>query len=165
MDPGSSSAKARGDDAKPSNMGGRDHDAILRSVTQQVMAEMTRGLGERSCTIEQFMRIRPPSFSGGANLLMVENWVQDMKDMLAVLLEEQRPDTVAVIWSHFREILFKRYFLAIVRSVKAANFLHLTEGLMIVQQYAVRFIELSQFAPYLVPDEERKVWNFEEGLR
>ncbi|XP_057969443.1 uncharacterized protein LOC131158593 [Malania oleifera] len=137
--------------------------------------------------------MRPPSFSGGADPLIDENWVQDMEDMLAVLLctygqkvlfvtfkltgeakswwrlarllKEQRPNLVAMTWSRFRKIFFKRYFLAIVRSAKAAEFLHLTQGQMTIQQYAARFIELSRFAPYLVPNEERKARKFKEGLR
>ncbi|XP_057954132.1 pre-rRNA-processing protein SRD1-like [Malania oleifera] len=68
-------------------------------------------------------------------------------------------------WSHFGEIFFKWYFPTTVRSAKALEFLYLTQGPLTVQQYASRFIELSRFAPYLVPDEERKARKFEEGLR
>ncbi|XP_057962121.1 uncharacterized protein LOC131153687 [Malania oleifera] len=155
------------------------------------MAEMARGSRERSCTIKQFTRMRLLSFSGGADPLVAENWVQDIEDILAVLscideqkmlfvtfkltgeakrwgrstrlLEEQRPDPVAVTWSHLNEIFFKRYFPATVRSVKAAEFLHLAQGRMMIQQYAARFVELFRFAPYFIPGEEKKVRKFEEG--
>ncbi|XP_057976103.1 uncharacterized protein LOC131163525 [Malania oleifera] len=160
IDPGNSSAHTGEDDAGPSSMGGRDPDVVLRSVTQQVMTKMARGSEEWSCMIEQLTRIKPPSFSRGASPLMAENWVQDIEDMLAVLpctdeqkvlfatykltreakqwwrlvrlLEKQKPDPVAETWSHFREIFFKRYFPATIRSVKAAVFLHLTHGPMAV---------------------------------
>ncbi|XP_057972791.1 uncharacterized protein LOC131160936 [Malania oleifera] len=177
MDPRSSNAQARGDNARPSSIGGGDPDAVLRSVTQQVMAKMARSLEERSCTIEQFTHMKPPSFAGGANSLVAENWVQDMEDMLAVLpctyeqtrlarlLKEQRPKPVAVTWSRFREIFFEKYSPTTVKSAKAAEFLHLTQGSITVQKYVARFIELSRFATYLVPDEEKMARKFEEGLR
>ncbi|XP_057953042.1 uncharacterized protein LOC131147497 [Malania oleifera] len=81
------------------------------------------------------------------------------------LLEEHRLDPVMMTWSCFREILFKRYFPVTVKSAKAVEFLHLMQRLMTVQQYAVIFIELSWFAPFFVPDKERKARKFEEGLR
>ncbi|XP_057969573.1 uncharacterized protein LOC131158731 [Malania oleifera] len=152
---------------------------------------MTMGSGERSFMIEQFTRIKSPSFFGGADPVVAENWVRDIEDMLAVLLcieekkvpfvvfkltgeakcwwssvrllEEQRPKLVAVTWSHFRELFFKRYFPATIKKAKAVEFLYLTWGYMTVHQYAVRFIELSQFASYLVPDEEKKARKFKEG--
>ncbi|XP_057971363.1 uncharacterized protein LOC131160064 [Malania oleifera] len=126
--------------------------------------EMARGLGDRSYTIEQFMRMKPPSFSGGANPLVTENWVQDIEDISARLLKKQRPEPIAVTWSRFRELFFERYFHVTFSSTKAVKFLHLTQGYMTVHQYAARFIKLSRFAPYLVPNKEKKVRKFEEGL-
>ncbi|XP_057958406.1 transcription factor MUTE [Malania oleifera] len=35
----------------------------------------------------------------------------------------------------------------------------------LAQQYAAKFVELSLFAPYMVPDESKKAWRFEKGLR
>ncbi|XP_057950876.1 uncharacterized protein LOC131145695 [Malania oleifera] len=160
MNPRSSSAHTQGDDRGPSSMGGRDQNVVLRSITQQVRAKMARGSQERSCTIEQFMRIRPPSFFGGAVPLMAKNWVQDIDEMMAVLprtneqkvlfatfklideakglwrstklLEEQTLDPITLTWNHFWEIFFERYFPSIVRSVKAVEFLHLTQGPMTI---------------------------------
>ena len=35
---------------------------------------------------------------------------------------------------------------------------------MTVEEYAAKFVELSCFAPYLIPDESKKVKKFQEGL-
>ncbi|XP_057965316.1 uncharacterized protein LOC131155885 [Malania oleifera] len=146
---------------------------------------MARSSGGRSCMIEQFTSMRPISFSGGADPLVAENWVQDMEDMLAVLLciDELKvsfatfklTEEVKRLWRSTRLLEEKRpepiadskiqHFPATVKNAKAAEFLHLTQGPMTIQQYAARFIELSWFAPYLVSDEERKVRKFKEGLR
>ncbi|XP_057956730.1 uncharacterized protein LOC131150161 [Malania oleifera] len=122
------------------------------------MAEMARSGGECGCIIEQFTLMKPPSFAGGLDPIAVENWVQDVEEILAVLartneqkvafatfkltgeakswwrlvriIEEQKPDPVPVSWSRFKELFFERYFLTIVRSVKVAEFLHLAQGQM-----------------------------------
>jgi hypothetical protein len=39
------------------------------------------------------------------------------------------------------------------------------QGALTVEQYAVRFIELSLFAQYLVPTENLKARKFERGLQ
>ena len=35
---------------------------------------------------------------------------------------------------------------------------------MTVEEYAAKFVELSCFAPYLIPDESKKMKKFQEGL-
>ncbi|XP_057982261.1 uncharacterized protein LOC131167476 [Malania oleifera] len=133
--------------------------------------------------------MKPPSFSEGPDPIKAENWVQDVEEILAMLactdkqkvafssfkltgeakrwwrlarlIKEQRLDPVSVSWSQFKELFFERYFPVIVRSAKAAEFLHLAQGQMTVCQYVARFIELSHFAPHLAPDEENKVRKFE----
>ncbi|XP_057948336.1 uncharacterized protein LOC131144008 [Malania oleifera] len=157
------------------------------------MAEMARSTRERGYMIEQFMRMKPPSFAKKVDPIVAENWVQDIEEILVVLsytdkhkvsftsfkltgeakcwwrsarlIKEQRPNPVPVTWSRFKELFFERYFPSIIRSAKATNFLHLAQGQMIVSQYAAQFIELSHFASHLAPDEDKKVRKFEEGLR
>ncbi|XP_057953808.1 uncharacterized protein LOC131148089 [Malania oleifera] len=137
--------------------------------------------------------MNPPSFLGGANPIVAENWVQEIEKILALLrctdeqkvlyatfklteeverwwlavklLEEQRSVPTMLTWEHFREIFFDRYFPNTSRDVKVEEFLNLTQGHLIVQQYAAQFVDLSRFAPYMVPDEFRKAWRFERGLR
>ncbi|XP_057953797.1 uncharacterized protein LOC131148078 [Malania oleifera] len=137
--------------------------------------------------------MRPPSFVGRPNLIVAENWVQEVGEILAVLactdkqkmafatfkltrvvkhkwrsvrmIDEQRPDLMSMSWSLFKDLFFERYFLAIVWNTKAAEFLHLTQGLMTMTQYAARFLELYRFAPHLAADEEKKARKFEEGLK
>ncbi|XP_057975942.1 uncharacterized protein LOC131163363 [Malania oleifera] len=140
--------------------------------------------------------MRPPSFSRGPNPIVAENWVQDVEEILVVLvctneqkvvfatckligeakhwwrsarmIEEQRPNPVPVSWSRFKELFFEQYFPAIIQNTKAAEFLHLTQGLMTVTQYAARFLELYRFAPHLAPDEEKnakKAAVIESGMQ
>ncbi|XP_057969410.1 uncharacterized protein LOC131158559 [Malania oleifera] len=174
-------------------MGGGDTDVVLCSVTQQVMAKMAKSTGERGCTIKQFTWMKPPSFARRVDPIVVENWIQDIEEILAVLsctdeqkvsfasfkligeakrwwrstilIEKQRLNPMPVMWGQFKELFFERYFLAIIWSAKAIEFLHLAQGKMKVSQYAAQFIELSQFASHLAPDEKKKIRKLEEGSR
>jgi hypothetical protein len=58
----------------------------------------------------------------------------------------------------------KLFFLKAQRQLKAIEFQNLVQGAMMVEQYSARFLELSRFAPNLVPDEESKAERFENGL-
>ncbi|XP_057965320.1 uncharacterized protein LOC131155889 [Malania oleifera] len=157
MNFGNSDTNARGDGVGPSSLGGRDYDAVLRSV----MTKMARNSGERSYTIQHFTCMIPPSFVGGADTTVVENWVQDVEDKLVVLscTNEQK---VSFATSKLTGEA-KRWWRS--TSAKAAEFLHLTQGQMTVQQCATQFIELSRFASHLAPDEGKKARKCEEGLR
>ncbi|XP_057965562.1 uncharacterized protein LOC131156133 [Malania oleifera] len=50
-------------------------------------------------------------------------------------------------WFHFKKVFFERYFLASTCDAKANEFSSLTQGILIVQSYAARYMELSHFAP------------------
>ena len=52
----------------------------------------------------------------------------------------------------------------VVRDRKAREFSDLVQGAMTVEEYVAKFVELSRFAPYLIPDESKKVKEFREGL-
>jgi hypothetical protein len=48
-----------------------------------------------------------------------------------------------------------------VQEVKAREFLDLVEEGMTMIEYAVKFLQLSRFAMYLIPNEEKKAKKFE----
>ncbi|XP_057975251.1 uncharacterized protein LOC131162661 [Malania oleifera] len=131
--------------------------------------------------------------TSGVDPLVAKSWVQEMKKMLAVLsctdaqkvlfatfkltgeaerwwqaiklLEEQWAVPTNMIWSRFKELFYDRYFPATTRAAKAEEFFYLTQGQLTVQQYAAKFMELSRFAPFMVPDEFQKARWFERGLK
>ena len=64
---------------------------VLREIAQQVMVEITRNVEGRNryvntegCMFEQFNRLHPPKFEGKADPAAVENWVQDIEEMLCL---------------------------------------------------------------------------------
>ena len=69
-----------------------------------------------------------------------------------------------ITWEKFKEVFNRTYFPNLVRDRKAREFSNLVQEAMTVEQYAAKFIKLSHFAPYLIPDESKKVKKFREGL-
>ncbi|XP_057965424.1 uncharacterized protein LOC131155986 [Malania oleifera] len=138
-------------------------------------------------------RMHPPMFTGGSDRIVAENWVQKTEKILKIqhctdeqkvlyatfqlareaerwwvamsLLEEQRFDSPKMTYDHFKEVFFDRYFPSSVHDAKAYEFSSLTQGTLIVQSYAARYIKLSRFAPCMISNEYEKARRFEKGLR
>ncbi|XP_057948202.1 uncharacterized protein LOC131143854 [Malania oleifera] len=134
--------------------------------------------------IETFQLLR------GADPIIAENWVQKMEKILMVLdciekqkvlfatfklvgevgrwwlavklLEEQEVVSIMMTW---KEVFYDQYFPASTKNAKAEEFFNLTQGNLIMQQYAARFVELSCFSPFMILDEYQKVRWFERGLK
>ncbi|XP_057972743.1 uncharacterized protein LOC131160885 [Malania oleifera] len=100
MDPISGSAHASGNEGVgPSSAAGGNSDAVLHSMAQQVMDEISRNFREQgglsgghSSSFEKFIKINPLAFSGGTDPTVTENWVKEIKKELVVLqcTEEKR---------------------------------------------------------------------------
>ncbi|XP_057983529.1 uncharacterized protein LOC131168221 [Malania oleifera] len=142
--------------------------------------------------IDQFTRSTPSAFEGGTEPIKAEMWMQEIKKILAVLncieeqkflfatfklvreiewwwhamklLEKQQEVPIAMTWGSFKQVFYDQYFPVTTRNVKAKEFFNLTQGRLTIQQYATKFLELSRFAPSMVPDEYQKERWFERGL-
>ena len=64
----------------------------------------------------------------------------------------------------FKEVFNKTYFPDVVRNRKAREFSDLVQGAMTMKEYVAKFVELSHFAPYLIPDESKKAKSFGRAL-
>jgi len=64
-----------------------------------------------------------------------------------------------------KDVFLEHFFPQSVRQAKAHEFIDLVQGLLAVKQYTAKFIELSRFAPYLVPTKDLKARNFDRGLQ
>ncbi|XP_040998429.1 uncharacterized protein LOC121244400 [Juglans microcarpa x Juglans regia] len=150
-----------------------------------------RNFNEGGCTVEQFNRMHPPLFDGRGDPTLAEDWIQGIEEILRVLTctEEQKvayatfkltgeakrwwisqrtireaEGTEIISWLHFKQIFLERFFPNSFCEDKAMEFATLVQGTMTVHQYAARLTELSRFATYLIPDEEKKARKFEQGL-
>jgi hypothetical protein len=90
-----------------------------------------------------------------------ERWWTSKKDHL----QQQVGEGVPITWKDFKDAFLERFFPQSVQLAKAQEFTDLVQGSSTVEQYAARFIELSLFAPYLVPTEDLKARKFERRLQ
>ncbi|XP_041017895.1 uncharacterized protein LOC121260112 [Juglans microcarpa x Juglans regia] len=129
-------------------------------------------------TFEQFNRTHPPIFDGRGDTNAAEDWIQDIEEIFSVLkcpeeakrwwnsekVIREAEGTGVIVWAQFKQNFFDQFFPKADREARAREFTNLVQETMTVRQYAARFAELSRFAAYLIPDEERKTKKFEEGL-
>ncbi|XP_057975427.1 uncharacterized protein LOC131162838 [Malania oleifera] len=114
------------------------------------------------CTIEKFMKMNSPTFSGAIDPTVVENWVQEVERILIVIhcTNEQ-----IVLYATSRLAGEAERWWVATREARVQEFLSLSQGSLTVQQYAERFIEFLGFFPYIVPDEVKKARMFKRNLR
>ena len=74
-------------------------------------------------------------------------------------------DVTKMVWMQFEELLLSNYFPKVVRRKKRAEFIHLVQRNMTLTEYAIKFTQLSEYAPNVVVDEQMRAEQFQEGLR
>ncbi|XP_042956228.1 uncharacterized protein LOC122292086 [Carya illinoinensis] len=142
---------------------------------------------------DQFCHLHPPMFDGKADVMESDNWISrlekifqaincteeqmvefatynlaDVADVWWIytrkLIKQELGEESPITWTRFKQVFRDQFFPEVFREAKAREFADLRQGDMSIHQYALKFIELSRFAPYLIPDESRKAQKFERGL-
>ncbi|XP_035540230.1 uncharacterized protein LOC118344213 [Juglans regia] len=168
--------------------------AATRFFQRMVNGDMVVGRTTQvGCTLEQFSHQHPPTFDGRLNSLDAESWIERMEQIFEVLyctddqkvkyatyhltdmankwwkstralVQLELGEAVPITWEYFKKIFLDHFFPQTLQESRARQFMDLTQGSMTVAQYATTFMELSRFASYLIPDEEKKAEKFERGL-
>src|SRR4051812_304409 len=68
-------------------------------------------------------------------------------------------------WDEFTSLFLERHFPDTDREAYKIDFTNLKQEEMTVSEYAAKFIQLSHYAPHLVPTEKEKARKFQLGLR
>ncbi|XP_057954943.1 uncharacterized protein LOC131148966 [Malania oleifera] len=119
------------------------------------MQEIEKVLIVLQCTEEHRVLFATYKLTGEA-----ERWWTAVK-----LLKQKRSMPIEITWDRFKEIFFNSYFPTSSREAKVEEFLNSKQGSQTMQQYTARFIELSRFTPYIIPNEMKKARQFEKVLR
>jgi hypothetical protein len=61
-------------------------------------------------------------------------------------------------------LINRHFFPKVVQETKPREFMDLVKGSMTVIKYMSKFLPLSRFATYLIPDKEKKAKKFERSL-
>ncbi|XP_052189880.1 uncharacterized protein LOC127799697 [Diospyros lotus] len=167
----------------------RRHDD--RTATAQASHSGTSGTGDGSgaTVLRDFMALRPPEFSGGADATVAEDWLLAVEKHLRSIdcaeahrvrlgtfllrgdaerwweTTRQRYGDGGPSWAQFVEAFNETYVPAWIREQKVFEFIELQQGSKTVTQYETEFVALSRYAPELVTPESRRVSKFQRGLR
>ncbi|KAL3745712.1 hypothetical protein ACJRO7_014778 [Eucalyptus globulus] len=75
------------------------------------------------------------------------------------------PQGVVQDWNIFLEAFNDKYFFETAREVKMAEFQRLRQGFQTVDEYEVKFAELSRYAPKLIENPVNRARRFRDGFR
>ncbi|XP_049358616.1 uncharacterized protein LOC125823265 [Solanum verrucosum] len=105
--------------------------------------------------LRDFVKMNPPKFLGSK----VGEDPQEFVD------EINRPVEAGPIdWEVFKEAFIDRFFPRELRDAKVEEFINLRKGSMSVQEYALKFTQLSKYAPSMVADPRDGMSRFVTGL-
>ncbi|KAI3909532.1 hypothetical protein MKW98_013949 [Papaver atlanticum] len=126
--------------------------------------------------LDKFVRLKPPSFEGSTDPLVVDKWKEDIEKIFVAMRctpvqRQQLANTAigldenALIYAAFCERFDTRYFPATVRHRKIKEFFDLEQVKpMLVDDYLNKYISLQHFAHFMVPDEDKSSRKFENSL-
>ena len=80
------------------------------------------------------------------------------------LAEEARLEK-PISWDQFSKDFYERFFPATAQKEIEEQFIRRQHWNRSVDEYAAEFLRLSQFAPYMVSDEEKRASRIQQGLR
>jgi hypothetical protein len=173
---------------------GNEVDEVANKIYARLAQAARHGEGQKEgCSFMEFRKQNPPTFAGATDPMVAENWLLKMEKLLRVLhctdsqkveyatftlegpaerwwagtevlLKEELGENACVTWEKFKKVFNETYFPEVVRDRKKREFSDLIQGSMTVEEYAAKFIDLSRFAPHLIPDEHEKVMKFQKGL-
>ena len=67
-------------------------------------------------------------------------------------------------WEKFKAAFLDRFFPLEMREAKVLEFINLRQGSMSVREYALKFTQLSKYAPSMVADSRDKMSKFVLGV-
>ncbi|KAH0710891.1 hypothetical protein KY284_012318 [Solanum tuberosum] len=159
---------------------------VANQVQQGAQAPRTTTPGER---VRDFMRMNPPVFHGSkvdedpqefidevCKILTImdvgacekaELAVYQLKGVAQIWFDQwkgEKGNGYVVLWEEFKLAFLNRFFPLELREAKLVEFMNLKQGAMSVREYALKFVQLSKYAPHLVADSRSRMNKFVMGV-
>ncbi|XP_030467291.1 uncharacterized protein LOC115686212 [Syzygium oleosum] len=121
--------------------------------------------------VDQFLKLKPPKFTGTGDLEATTLWIGELEKAFALLrCSDEDKVTLAVYQlqgnaSTWWEAFYNKYFLDYAGKQKMNEFERLRQNQLSVDQYEAKFVELSKYALRLVEDPVDKTMRFGNGLK
>ena len=159
-----------------------DVDEVANKIYARLAQAALHGEGQKEgCSFMEFRKKNPPTFAGETDPMVTENWLLKMEKLFKVLhcrdsqkveyatfalegpterwwagtevlLKEELGENTRITWDKFKGIFNETYFPKVVNDRKAREFSDLVQGSMTMEEYVAKFIDLSRFAPHLIPE-------------
>ncbi|XP_056171902.1 uncharacterized protein LOC130139270 [Syzygium oleosum] len=179
----------------------QERDAIIAQAVEAAVAITLNGNnGNRGHVnanrlmhqlVEQFLKLKPPKFDGGGDLVAASLWVEELEKAFDVLgrTDEEKvtlavyqlrgnasdwwkatrrrvfPAGTAQTWAMFVETFNNKYFSKSAKEKELVEFMRLYQGQRTVDQYEAKFTKLSKFAPRMMKDPWDRARRFRDGLK
>ncbi|KAG5553992.1 hypothetical protein RHGRI_011757 [Rhododendron griersonianum] len=137
--------------------------------------------------VKEFLKMGPPTFIGGMDPRTVKSWFSALEKIFKVMRcrdhqkvfltvyqlqgeperwwEMNEPTNQAVSWAEFLVLFKEKYIPQSILDAKSTEFQQLKQrGFMTVTAYEAEFTNLAEYAPHMIPDDNKKSRKFEDGL-
>ncbi|GFS29011.1 hypothetical protein Acr_00g0004970 [Actinidia rufa] len=181
--------------APPTTLGGAEFmqgvftaiEQVVRNTMQTMQVPVRTAESRATTAMKAFLQLRPPTFKGEPDPLVVEDWLEQVTralDTILVTEEDLRvlfasyqlqgdalqwwktmEEVGAKKWEPFKKAFLDQYFTDTAKEALRMEFINLVQGSMTVAQYEAKFTSLSRFAKAFVLTEEEKAKQFMWGLR
>ncbi|GFS43559.1 hypothetical protein Acr_00g0085770 [Actinidia rufa] len=142
---------------------------------------------ENVAIVKQFLKLKPPTFSGEMDPVKANEWLLEMEKNFRLLRcgEQQKVEIGSYLltgaasrwwnlkgvrepgmnWAQFKVIFREKYVPRALQNAKCAEFEHLKQTGKPIAEYEAAFTNLAEYAPHLVATDEMRARRFEDGLR
>ncbi|GFY97794.1 hypothetical protein Acr_12g0003350 [Actinidia rufa] len=142
---------------------------------------------ENVAIVKQFLKLKPPTFSGEMDPVKANEWLLEMEKNFRLLRcgEQQKVEIGSYLltgaasrwwnlkgvresgmdWARFKVIFREKYVPRALQNAKCAEFEHLKQTGKPIAEYEAAFTNLAEYAPHLVATDGMRARRFEDGLR
>ncbi|GFY93688.1 hypothetical protein Acr_09g0001340 [Actinidia rufa] len=142
---------------------------------------------ESVAVVRQFLKLKPPTFKGGMDLVKANDSILAMEKNFRLLRygEQQKVEIGSYLlvgeasrwwnlkgvrkprmdWARFKVIFREKFVPRAVQNAKCSEFEHLKQLRTTIADYERSFTNLAEYAPHLVATDEMRPRRFEDGLR
>ncbi|XP_057511765.1 uncharacterized protein LOC130793917 [Actinidia eriantha] len=126
---------------------------------------------ENVAIAKQFLKLKPPTFSGEMDLVKANEWLLEMEKNFRLLRCASRWWNLKGVrepgmnWARFKVIFREKYVPRALQNAKCAEFQQLKQTGKPIAEYEAAVTNLAEYALHLIATDEMRARRFEDGLR
>ncbi|GJV99868.1 putative reverse transcriptase domain-containing protein [Tanacetum coccineum] len=131
--------------------------AMTQAAIRKLVADSVATALEAQCSYKEFMSCQPFNFKGSKGAVGLIRWFELTESVFS-------QEAYKITWVEFKKLLIKKYCPRTEVQKMEDEFYHLTVKGNDLKTYVRRFQELKTLCPTMVPDSEKMMEVFIEGL-